>query len=591
MTCDPRHRAQRHIKGDDVMRRFSSVRAALVCVGIQLCCVGGAMAQEVATADSGGWTMSFRGATTFGVGVRTKKQKSNLKPGGGNNSDDADLNYAKGDTFSRVVKANGRVDINNRAGTGILLSGMAWYDDSLVRHPVPHGNNPNDYVANQALSDSGFAREARFRGASLLDAYVYGQVLNGSLSWHLGRLTLQREAQGFSFPGGLRDLDARNTAAASRPGALIDEEIIPFWGTTARWTVFPELRLDAFLQFAQQKSVGAGCGTFFAANDYTPNGCDRVFFVKTITERENVVRGTFVPRAADATPTNRPDQFGLSSSYLLRPLGTRVGISFAHYHSRSGYTSSIKGAKLGPAPGFGYELEYPGNKNMLSFTTATRVPSQRIFWLNEISVTNGQPIQLNPSSLLAAFLRGQGPLAADAIALPANSLYHGYDRFRVIQAQTGVLKEFGAMLGTAKSHIGAEIGIKHVVRLPDSTLRPYSRPELDDVCATEADCATQDGFVTPNAWGYRVRAGVEFVDLAGTGISLRPTIAFAHDVKGWSYDYAFVEGRKTVRLSLDADVGRYLFGNVTYGASRGGLFNTRKDMDFLLASVGIRFWT
>jgi hypothetical protein len=265
-------------------------------------------------------------------------------------------------------------------------------------------------------------------------------------------------------------------------------------------------------------------------------------------------------------------------------------MSFAHYHSRSGYTSSIKGAKLGPAPGFGYEVEYPGNKNMLSFTTATRVPSQGISWLNEISVTNGQPIQLNPSSLLAAFLRGQGPLAADAIALPANSLYHGYDRFRVIQAQTGVLKEFGAMLGTAKSYIGAEVGIKHVVRLPDSTLRPYSRPELDDVCATEAECATQDGFVTPNAWGYRVRAGVEFANIGGTGISLRPSIAFAQDVKGWSYDYAFVQGRKTVRLTLDGEFGRYLFANLTYSASRGGLFNTRKDMDFLLASVGIKFW-
>jgi hypothetical protein len=130
-----------------------------------------------------------------------------------------------------------------------------------------------------------------------------------------------------------------------------------------------------------------------------------------------------------------------------------------------------------------------------------------------------------------------------------------------------------------------------VVRLPDSTLRPYSRPETDDVCATDAQCATQDGFVTSNAWGYRVRAGMEFANIGGTGIALRPSIAFAQDVKGWSYDYAFVEGRKTVRVSLDGEFGRNLFGNLTYAASRGGLFNTRKDMDFLLASIGIRFWT
>jgi hypothetical protein len=84
---------------------------------------------------------------------------------------------------------------------------------------------------------------------------------------------------------------------------------------------------------------------------------------------------------------------------------------------------------------------------------------------------------------------------------------------------------------------------------------------------------------------------MEFASIGGTGISLRPSIAFAQDVKGWSYDYAFVEGRKTVRVSLDGEFGRNLFGNLTYAASRGGLFNTRKDMDFFLASIGIRFWT
>jgi hypothetical protein len=275
----------------------------------------------------------------------------------------------------------------------------------------------------------------------------------------------------------------------------------------------------------------------------------------------------------------------------LRKLGTRVGISFAHYHSRSGYSSAIKGDRLGPAPGFGYKIEYPDHKNLLAFTTATRVPSHRIAWLNEISLTYGQPIQLNTSALLAAFLRGQGPLAADAIALPPNSLYHGYDRFRVLQAQTGALKEFGSMLGATKSYLAAEIGLKHVFGLPPSTLRPYSRPEVDDVCATDAQCATQDGFVTSNAWGYRVRYGMEFANIGGTGTTLRPTISFAQDVNGWSYDYGFVEGRKTVRLSLDGDFRRILFANLAYGATRGGLFNRRKDMDFVLASIGIRFWT
>ena len=62
-------------------------------------------------------------------------------------------------------------------------------------------------------------------------------------------------------------------------------------------------------------------------------------------------------------------------------------------------------------------------------------------------------------------------------------------------------------------------------------------------------------------------------------------------MRRWSYDYAFVEGRKNVRFSLDADFGRSLFASLIYGISRGGLFNTRKDMDFVLATVGIKLWS
>src|SRR5216684_3520617 len=77
-----------------------------------------ARAKRAEQATDSEWKILVAGEVTYGVGVRTSEQKSNLKPGGGNNSDDADLNYAKGDTFSRVVKASGRVDLKIRAATG-----------------------------------------------------------------------------------------------------------------------------------------------------------------------------------------------------------------------------------------------------------------------------------------------------------------------------------------------------------------------------------------------------------------------------------------------------------------------------------------
>jgi hypothetical protein len=495
------------------------VAAALHVVAF--CWAGAACAQDVDTADptnvqdrrpslaegvaaqSGSeWTTTVSGAVTFGVGVRTHAQKSTLKPGGGNNSDDGNLNYAKGDVFSEIAKGYAKFDAHNRAGTGVVVSAMAWYDYNLNHHSVPHGNNPDNYLPG-ALSDRSFDRPARFDGVELLDSYAYGrrEILDGSLSWRIGKLSLPRDP-GFSFTGGLRDLDARNTAASTRPGALAEEAVLTFWGATARWAVSPALRVDGFIQFAQQKSVGPGCGTFFATNDYTPEGCNRVFYDKSITEQEAVAKGRFVPRADDITPPNRPDQFGIGASYLFRDAGTRVGLFYAHYHSRNSYTSVIKGKTLGPFTGAQYEIEYPADKNLFALTTSTRWPSQQIVWLNELSVTSGQPLQLNPSSLLAAFLRGQGPLGPDAIAQAPNTLYHGYDQFRVIQFQTGALKEFEGILGAAKSYIGAEVAIKHVVGLPDRAMSAARTPNAPRW--TVSSPATPGAIGSAPAWNSRM---------------------------------------------------------------------------------------
>lgn len=537
-----------------------------------------------------GWSYTVRSAATVGMGVRTKGQKSTLKPGGSNNSDDGNLNYHSGDSFSRVVKVTSKANIKHSGGYGVEVGATAWYDDNLQRHGVAHGNNPNNFVPGAPLSDSGFDSAARFQGVELLDAHLYGttELLGGPLAWRIGRLSVERD-QGFSFNGGMRDVETRNTAASTRPGALPDEGVVPVWATTARWNLSPAWRLDGFVQFANAHGVAPGCGTYMASNDYTADGCNRVFYSSRFTEQQNVARGIFTSRGDDVEPTNRPDQFGVSASYLLKDLGTRVGLHYAHYHSRGSYTSVQKGRVLGPSGGSTYVVEYPGDKNLLSLTTATRNPQASITWLNEVSITNGQPVQLNNSDLQTAFLTGGSLLGADAIAARPGSLYHGYDRFRVVQAQTGALKDFAGFWDASKSFLGAEVALKHVAGLPDVNQRRYGRPESSEVCANAAACATNDGYVTSNAWAYRIRAGMEFANVGGTQVRLRPSVNFAHDVKGWSYDYAFIQGRKSVRLALDADFGKDVFANVAYAASRGGQFNTRKDRDFVVASVGIKF--
>lgn len=536
------------------------------------------------------WSYKLKNVATVGIGVRTEAQRSTLAPGGSSNSDDGNLNYAKGDTFSRIGKLHSHLDVTHGSGFGFTLAGMAWYDQAQEKDSVPHGNNPNGYIPNTPLSDDGFSRAAKFSGVQLLNASVHGETaeLGGKLQWRLGKLSVERE-RGFSFNGGLRDLETRNSAASGRPGAQADEDVIPIWALAGRWNVTQALRFDAFLQFAHERSIASGCGSFLSSNDYAQEGCNRVFYSSVLPEQANVARGIFTPRSADIEPADKPDQFGIGASYLAREIGTRFGIYAAKYHSRQGFTDVRKGSALGPAGGSTYAIEYPKDKRMVALTSATRIPDLGLALLNEISITSGQPVQLNTTDLQTAFLAGQGPLGRDAIATPANALYHGYDRFRVVQAQTGALKEFKDFLGAETAFLGAEAGIKHVVGLPDVARRRYGRPEGAAVCATPADCATNDGYVTANAWAYRIRAGLNYANVGGTGVRLRPSITFGHDVKGWSFDYGFIEGRKSVRVALDVDFSPAVFANLSYVTSRGGQFNPRKDMDFAMASVGIKF--
>lgn len=543
--------------------------------------------KALATPMAPGWSLGVAGEVTAGIGIRTGAQKASLKPGGSDNMDDGDLNYAKDATFSRVLQGDASLDLRHSSGYGLRMSAMAWTDDALEHDAVPHGNSVDGYVPGD-LSDRGFARQARFTGWDVLDTYLYGRSDPGlgAVDWQVGRVRLPHDP-GFTFSGGLRDLDARNIPAAVRPGSQAAETILPFWGATAHWGVSPVLRLDGFVQFAQRRTVEAGCGTLFEAEDYTANGCNLISYNKSLTEQQDIAHGVFISRAADIAPGSHPDQFGLGANYLVRDIGTRFGIYAAHYDSRTGYTDSIKGATLGPS-GL-YAQEYPGDKTLVDLKTSTRVPSLGLAWLNELAVIDGQPVQKNPSSLLAAFLQGQGPYGPDAIAQAPHSTYQGWDRFRVEQLQTGLRAESGPAFGARRSTFGVEAGLKHVEGLPSRATRPYGRPETDGACSTTAQCATLDGFVTSTAWAYRLHAGMEFGDVAGSGFALKPTLTFAQDVRGWSYDYQFIQGRRSVRATLDAEFPHGVFANVTYVNGWGGQFNSKADIDYLLASIGVRF--
>jgi len=99
---------------------------------------------------------------------------------------------------------------------------------------------------------------------------------------------------------------------------------------------------------------------------------------------------------------------------------------------------------------------------------------------------------------------------------------------------------------------------------------------------------TTDGYVTDSSWGYRIRAGLTYNDVFA-GINLTPTLAWSHDVDGYSPNSNFNEDAKALTLNLEAEYLNRYTGSLAYTTFSGGDYNAIEDRDFLSLSVSVSF--
>jgi len=97
-----------------------------------------------------------------------------------------------------------------------------------------------------------------------------------------------------------------------------------------------------------------------------------------------------------------------------------------------------------------------------------------------------------------------------------------------------------------------------------------------------------DGFVTANSWGYRLRALADYNNVFA-GINLTPNLSFSHDVDGYGPNGLFNEGSKAVSVGVDAVYQNTYTASLSYTDFFGGDYNTLVDRDFLAFSVGVNF--
>lgn len=566
--------------------------------------------------DLAGGTLSVKGNVVLGTVQRADRRDSALLPAanaalvgvtgtapGGKNQDDGNLNFDRGDAVSTTLKGLLELDYKKN-GWGVVARAMAWHDFTLKDHAVPFGSVPNDFAADQPLSDDGFVRRARFSGIDAGDVYAYGQLALGErkAQWKLGQFGIDWGSR-FTFPGGLGDLTPRDNPAQRRAGALPEEGRVPVPAVAATLELTPATTLDAFVQLAYRANVAHGCGTFFAAVDFVANGCDKAM-LGAASDRTSLANGLFVKRAPNEMPSDG-GQAGLGLRHRFDSIGTELGVYAAQFHSRASYFSAIKSQRAGAPflpndPGglnAQYFVEYPENIRVFGLTAEKKLPAGAV--LAELTYRPNQPFQYNAIDLLNAFVTPAGPtpLRAGATATPAGGVFHGYERHKAVQLNLAAFHGLPGVLGARVTTVGAELAYKHVPDLPDPAQIRFRRPDVygqapvgGAPCPATASAQTcsLDGYVTSNAFAYRMRVGLRYPDIVA-GIDFQPTLTFGHDVSGWSEDGTISEGRQFAVLSLRADIRKAFQVDLAWQPTWGGAYNNAKDRDTVSLSVGYRF--
>jgi len=579
-------------------------------------------AVQAAEFDVGDGKLNVSGSVFVGDAIRTVKQNSELLPNNnsslvgipgnaitpstGRNQDDGNLNFNRGDAVSTPIQGYLSLDYKWHE-YGAVASAYAWYDNALAHTGHPWGNIPNRYAAGQALSDDGAQPRSKFSGvvADNLFGYGHNQFDGVSLDWRLGYQKLDWGNRYFAL-GGLRDLMPLDIPAAVRPGVVTaqDQETrIAIPAAFASLGLTPSTNVEAFYQIHFQRNAPNECGTFFSALDYVSEGCSAVMAGNT-NDRTAIATGNYVKRAGTVAPSTGGGE-GIALKHTVEDWNTEFGLYAVQFDSRATFYSPIKSLRTGPTPYIPgdpgnlnpqYFTEFPENVQMYAATFNTKLVAATLF--GEVSYRPNQPLQYNAVDLLNGFLSltAPTPLRAQANATAPGAVFHGYERHEALQAQFGATGTIPGVLGAAGLNWGGQLIYKGVPDLPDPNVVRFGRSDVygqgpvNGVCpppATATQC-TMDGYVSKNAFGYRLQAGLLYPNVL-EGVALIPSVFFGQDVSGWSGDAGILQGRFLAVVSLRANFGKNWTAQIAWQPTWGGTYNNQDDRSTAQANIGYQF--
>ncbi|MHA7598873.1 DUF1302 domain-containing protein [Alicycliphilus sp. T452] len=516
-----------------------------------------------------------------------------------------DLNFYKGDQISTVLK--GVVDVDLKKGDiGFFVRANAWKDFALGENNVAYGNFPNGFTPHMPLSDQGFAGSSKFSNAEIRDVFLYGSTAlsdGKKLEGRFGRQVLNWGGARL-IGGGINSvINPTDFSSQFRPGAQAFEGKLPLGMLSAKLVAGEAWSMEGFAAFEHRGNVYAGCGTYFDVTSFIAQGCNMISFAGA-SEQQRLATNQYVHRTPDADPKGL-GHYGLSAGFKSDALKTDFRL---YAMNTTAVTPSFRMTVNSTTPSSpansNYGLIYPENVSLFGVSFSKKI-SPELTTYGEIAYRPNQPISFNASDLLGAFY-GRSPnsllaLRKNILAVPVGGTFDAYDRFGVVTGSMGASKIFSKALGAARVVLTGEVGFSHINGLPSQDMLRFGRGTAFGAAAyvgpTGALTAcnetvggkqcTKEGYVTSNAWGLRVGASAVYPD-ALAGATWTTSILVGKDVKGYSFDGTFSEGRAAARVGVRAEWSKKYFAEVQLSKYLGGRYNLMVDRDYLTMVAGVR---
>lgn len=593
--------------------------------------------------------------TTISVGgsIRTQNRDPDLIAigNGGNaaswNGDDGNLNFNKWDPTSLAVKATHELEVN--AGDFGLFGRFYYFYDAVYAENWVQRTGLTESqkdISGRDIEMLDIYADAAFEIAEApVNVRVGNQVLNWGEStffqginvinpFDVARLrTAGSEIREALLPSPIFDarvgIGDKLSVEGFYQGLWDNTEIDPSGTFFSTSDSFGPGGDTAVLRFGRRQGTPGGPLVGALANDNPP----------TITGPIAAANATAalganlgIPRAKDEEASDL-GQFGFALRYFEPALNnSEFGLYYIKHHSRlplisgrTGNTTTTAVADECPVSGPGAVAgalrgiarytckaevfrEFPEDIHLVGGSFSTELFTVAV--QGEANIRFGQPLQIDDTEVVFGILSALVP-AATAFdtegqlgAFAPNSYVQGYRRKDVMQAQTTLTKVFGPALGTDQSVFVVEFAGVKVEDMESTDVLRYEGPgttstgnadcvfpfPLAAVCGNAPRVQTT-GFAESFSWGYRAVGRATYNNALGP-VSLIPSIAFGHDVKGTTPVPlgTFVEGRKSATIGLGFAYQNDWRAEIAYtNFFGGGPFNVINDRDFLAVSASYSF--